>query len=161
MAQGQVVLHTKGAAEARDLGWLALKKVVRGIVVYTQGLCDAAPDAEHRALICAAATLGTRKVAIRVKPILAAALTTTLGTVALVANASLIVASGTGKVRRRTYLWRYTTDGGQTFLHADPTPVAHTAIANLPLGANAGFQIAAKDAKATGPWSQTVTIFVH
>jgi len=161
VAQGQVALHTKGAAETRDIAWLALKKGVRNVVVYVQGLCDAAPDAEHRAAICAAATLGTKKAATHAKAVLAAALTTTLGTVALAANASLIVASGTGKVKRRTYLWRYTINGGQTFVNADPTPVAHTHIANLPLNASVGFQIAAKDSKGTGAWSQTVSIFVH
>ena len=161
LAQGQVALRTRGSAETRDIGWLALKKGVRNVVGYVQGLCDAAPDPEHRAFLCAAATLGTKKVSTHVKAILAAALTTTLGTVVLVANASLIVASGTGKVKRRTYLWRYTTNGGQTFVAADPTPVANTRIANLPLHASVGFQVAAKDSKGIGPWSQAVTIFVH
>ena len=149
LAQGQVTLHTKGAVEERDIGWLALKKVVRGGIVYVQALCDAAPDAEHRAAICAAATLGTMKATTRAKAFLVATLTTTPGTVVLVANASLLVASGTGRAKQRTYLWRYTTNGGQTFVNADSTPVANTVIANLPLHASAGFQVAAKDSKGT------------
>jgi hypothetical protein len=161
MAQGQVALRTKGASEARNLAWLTLKKLTRSSVVYVQGLCDAAPDAEHAVAICAAATLGSKKVAKRVKAVLAAALTTTPGTVALVANASLLVASGTGKAKQRTYLWRYTINGGQAFVNADPTPVAHTEVAGLPLNTSVGFQVAAKDSKGTGPWSQTVTVFVH
>jgi hypothetical protein len=44
---------------------------------------------------------------------------------------------------------------------ADPTPVANTQITGLPLNSDVTFEVAVKDSKSTGAWSQPVTVFVH
>jgi len=160
-ASQQVVTSTKAKGTAadrdrkRDVLWSSLEL----IEAYGQSLCDASP--EQAATIAEMCGFKVSAVGAHAKAILAATLTATPGTAKLHANASLLVASGKGTSKARIFLWRYTTDGGKTFISVDGTPVAEIVIPNLPLGTTVGFQVCAKDADAQGEWSQTVNLFVH
>jgi hypothetical protein len=87
----------------------------------------------------------------------------TPGSVLLEANASLLVAAGTstGKNRNRFFLWRYTLDGGKTYISVDPTSIGRTVIPNLPPATLVGFQVAMKDSVGPGEWSVTTPLFIH
>jgi len=146
---------TQLRAVKRDVLWSSLVSE-RSCV---QILCDNSP--ENAANIAASAGMRLFNTFVPHREILTAELTTTQGQVALKAAASLLVAPGTGKARARTYLWRFSIDGGKTFTNADPTPLAHTLVSGLPAGTLVGFQVAVKDGVGTSEWSQTTALLIH
>jgi hypothetical protein len=74
------------------------------------------------------------------------------------ANASLLKQ---GRRRATTYNWRYTADGGKTWVVAPSTPVAHTTFTGLAPLTVYGVQVCITDATGTTAWSDTATIVVH
>jgi hypothetical protein len=127
---------------------------------YVQFLSDGSP--ENGASYAAAAGMRIVLPGTRVHAILTAALVPGVpGEVRLRACASQLVPPGTGKARKRVYLWRHTLDGGKSFLNDDPTAVANTTVSGLPLGTIVGFQVAVKDALGVSDWCQMVSILVH
>ncbi len=142
------VLNTRARGAAalrivkRDVLWGSLESE-RGCV---QQLCDASPEAAGQ--IAASAGMRIAQQAILHRDVLTVA-------------ASLIEGPGGGKARKRTYLWRFSVDGGKTFVDAGPTPLAHRVVSGLPLGTLVGFQVAVQDGTGAGAWSQTTALFIH
>jgi hypothetical protein len=157
--QAVIVTKAKGMTGARgvkrDILWSSLETQR----AYVQSLIDASP--ELAASYAEAAGMRIAAPPSHDKPILQGKLTSKQGTVALIANASLLVGPGGGKAKHRTYLWRWSSDGGKTFVNAEASPVAHTDVDDLPLNTNVSFEVAVKDSDGTGEWSQIVTVFMH
>ncbi len=152
----------KGAVPARETKrdnlWAGLGSE-RGCV---QILCDANP--EQADSIATSAGMQLKQHSSPDQKILTGVLTTTKGSVALKASLKLLIAmlpSVKGQGGKRTILWRYTLDGGKTFVNADSTPFITTVISGLPLGTDVGFEVALKDRRGTTNWSQTFTLHVY
>jgi hypothetical protein len=140
---------------ARDALWSALESECS----YVQVICDA--NLGQAANYADLSGFKIVSIGSHVKEILAVDVVLGTGTVHLVANKSKLPVPGGRKYSAKTFLWRYTLNGGQTWILADPTPIAKTTIAGLPLMTPVGFAVAMKDSKGTGDWSQTVTVLVH
>jgi hypothetical protein len=148
-----------GAAAARDVARTTFWASLQSEQAMVQTVVDANP--EHAAHFAAIAGMRLAKVPVRHKEDLEALPTTEPGKVLLKANAKALVASGKGKARKRTYLWRYSVDLGTTWIQVEGTPVAYVEIGGLPLNTDVMFQVAVKDSAGTGAWSQAVTLFVR
>jgi hypothetical protein len=140
---------------ARDALWSALESECS----YVQVLCDA--NLGQAANYADLSGFKIVEIGSHEKEILAAQVVLGAGTVHLVANKSKLPVPGGRKYSAKTFLWHYTLNGGQTWIMADPTPIANTTITGLPLMTPIGFAVAMKDSKGTGEWSQTVTVLVH
>lgn len=148
-----------GTAQVRELKLFTLQTSLESERSYVESLCN--QDLEHAFTLAASAGMKVVERHPATKELLAAGLVPTKGTVQLKANASLLEAPGKSKYKQRTYLWRYTLDGGKTFIDAPSTPVSETEIAGLPLMTEVGFEVAVKDSVGQSKWSHTVKIFVH
>ncbi|MEI7891619.1 MAG: hypothetical protein WCI05_00925 [Myxococcales bacterium] len=157
--QAVTIAKVKGMTGARgvkrDVVWSSLEMER----AYVQSLVDASP--ELAASYAEAAGMKIAAAPSHDKPILQGKVTAKPGTVALIANASMLVGPGGGTAKHRTYLWRWTADGGKTVVNAEASPIARTEIDDLPLNTNIGFEVAVKDSEGTGEWSQMITLFVH
>lgn len=155
-SQQTVGTRVKGAAEARKLKFDALVTSLESERMYVQSLCDGSP--EQAANLIKLAGMQVASVGRYQKPILVAMPGVPAGTVDLEANARLLDKSRKGKF----YSWRYTLDGGKTFLAAPSTGAARTSISGLPLLTVVGFQVSVTVNKSPpGDWSQLVSILVH
>jgi hypothetical protein len=155
----QATKNNKSAIPNRDLKRDIVWTSIQSEVAMVQGLCNQSP--EQAAMIAAAAGMGISPHITAPKPVIEATLTLTPGTVLVVANASMVLGASLKTTRNRTWLWRHTLDGGKTFVNDDPTAVARTQITGLPLNTEIGFQVAAKDSKGLGIWTQPYALFVH
>jgi hypothetical protein len=152
----------KGAIPAREAQREILWGGLEGVRGSVQKVCDSNP--EQAAVYASQAGLALLERHPPVPVILAGALTTTKGAVRLKASLALLTAMlppVKGKGGRKTILWRYTLDGGKTFVTADSTPFVTTTIAGLPLETDVGFQVALKDRRGTTSWSQTFVLHVY
>jgi hypothetical protein len=66
-----------------------------------------------------------------------------------------------GKAGKRTIFFRYTLDGGKSFIDVEATPWVTTTVSGLPLNTDVGFQVSLKDRRRRTPWSQTYTVHVY
>ena len=149
---------TRGATSARNSARNDLWTAMQTLLINAQGLADALPAQDAVALLEAAGLVVAKK-GTRAKAVLAATLTSTPGTVLVVANRSLLV----GKARAHKhalFCWMWSTDG-KTWNSVAPTPYAHTEIPGLTLMTTYLFRVSVTVADETDPWSQAVSLLVH
>jgi hypothetical protein len=162
---GQItkVDHAQQLAATRVVGSAAARNVERAVLVamlemergYVQTLCDASPD--KAVAIAQGAGMFVAGVGIRENPLLAAVPGAAPGSVILDANATALV----GKGHRRVFFnWQWTTDGGQSFHGAPPTPIGKTTLEGLPTLTMVGFRVSATTTSGPGEWSPVVSILV-
>jgi hypothetical protein len=138
-----------------DLLWNSLE----ADCTYCQGLCQQNPE---QGLAWANAS-GFHVVLVgdHTKEVITVKVDLGKGVAHLGANKALLPAPSGRKSAALTYLWRHTVDGGKSIVNDDSTPTHVTTLTGLPLGVDVGFQVAVKDSKAVGPWSQWITALVH
>lgn len=147
----------KGAAAARDVQIGVLMGMMGSELLYVQSVADAGNPDE------AISTLHAGGVEIAGytpydKPVLSVTQGPTQGSVALTANATILL----GKNRRRVHFfnWEYTTDG-KTFVSMPSTADVKTTLTGLSPLTTVGFRVAVTLAKSPmGPWSQVVNVLV-
>jgi hypothetical protein len=155
------VVRTKavGSTEARDVQRDALFISLESLRSYVQTMCDQAPANAANLVKLAGMELQGHTVAEH--PILKLTLLPGTGSVKAQASAKQLVAPGGGTAKQRTYLFRYTINGGQSYVVCEGMPVAHITITGLPLNTVVGVAVAVKDDVGTSAWSQTFTINVY
>jgi hypothetical protein len=142
--------------QKRDVLWSSLVSEQ----AYVQRLSDEAP--EMAGVYAEAASMKLARLPVHDKPLLEAFLTSIKGDVELRANASLLAAAaGKSKWTNKTYLWRHRVSGATSWTVDESTSVPLTTVHGLPLRVEVELEVAVKDAKGPGEWSQTVPIFVH
>jgi hypothetical protein len=141
----------------RDAVWTAMVT----LLAYAQSLADIS-TAEVAASTLEMAGLLVVKTGTHQKDILAAELTTTPGTVHLVANAGALTTALEGKRTRKkgTFNWQWSSDG-KTWNNVQSTPLANTDITGLALMTTLLFRVSVTLGKVTGSWSQGVSLLVH
>jgi hypothetical protein len=132
---------------------------IRSEVAMVQTLVDQAP--EQGGVYAAAAGMRLADSTAYDKPPIKAKLTDVPGTVFVAANAGLILGASLKVTRQRSFFWRYSVSQTQVYVDAGSTPIAHTLIEGVPLNVPVGFEVAAKDSKGLGTWSQPFVLFVH
>ncbi len=165
--QGQIAaLDTaQQATSTRARGTVATRNAQRDLLVtsleswrmYVQTLCDANPEQAEALIAAAAMTVG--KLPVYTKPVLRAKLATASGSLTLEANATALV--GRGVKKHASYNWQYSADGGKTWIAAPSTPLASTALAGLTPMTTYAFRVSVTVSKATGEWSQPISILVQ
>jgi len=148
----------KGAATVRDTKRDVLWTALNSLCTYVQGLADAGA-ADHAIMLIEAAGFLVAQVAVHQKPILQAQLTTTQGTVKLIANATVLLGKASAS-KKATFHWQYSTDG-KTWIDGGSTPYAKTSIPNLTLMTTYTFRVSVTVGETTGQWSQAVSLLVH
>jgi hypothetical protein len=157
----QAAMGTKAKGSAtlrntkRDAVWTAMV-ILRA---YVQGLADVM-DAASAASLIEAAGLLVGAVGGHQKALLTATLTTTPGDVHLDANASLLVGKANAS-RKVTFNWQWSGNNGQSWNDARATPYANTDVVGLALMSTYSFRVSVTIGKATGAWSQPVSLLVH
>jgi hypothetical protein len=146
----------KGRAEikARNAQWRVLQKSLRAFVAGVQGLCDAAPDADHAKAIAAQAGLDAKVVPVRITPELRGK---ALGNGAVRLFARRPVPKRNGAF----YEWVMSTDGGKTWTPMATTNTVKTQALGLTPGATVSFRYRTTLKNATSEWSQTIAVLVH
>lgn len=154
-AQKKVTTGTKGLAAVRNVCARELLTELEGARYYVQQLCDANP--EQAVVFIEAAGMVVIGPGAYNKPILAATQLEASTTVHLVANAGLLTKDIKGKVY---FNWQYTTNNGQTWINARPTPHAVTDIVGLAPMQTYGFRVCVGHATGDGAWTAMVTLLV-
>lgn len=148
-AQTNVTSKMPGAVENRKPKYDALMADLRGIVLYVQGLADAAATPDLAVSIIAAAGLDIKNGGSISKPILAASYDKSTGKITLTAKAI-------GK--RASYNWQYATDGGTVWTDLPSTLQAKTVIAGLLLSNKLVFRVMPVTKEGANNWSDAVCI---
>jgi len=139
----------------RDALWTAMQS----LQMYVQGLADVL-SAEAAAALIASAGLRVAGIGLYAKPVLAAILTATPGSVHLVAHRKLLV--GTTHARKNVmFNWEMSANGGQTWTALTSTAYASTDVAGLTLLSTYSFRVSVTIARVAQPWSQAVSVLVH
>lgn len=73
------------------------------------------------------------------------------------ANATALAGKGNKRV---FFNWQWTTDGGQSFHSAPPTPLGKTTIEGLPKLTMVGFRVSVTSTDGAGEWTPVVSILV-
>jgi hypothetical protein len=157
-AQQAVATRGVGLSAARDVSVANLASALGTERAYVQSLVDASP--ERGAEIAALAGMRFVVRTPFVKPLLALALGEPSGIVVARAHAA-VLKEGRGKQRATLFNWRYSADGGKTWVVAPSTPVAHATLTGLTPLTSYGVQVCITDSGGTTAWSDTVTIVVH
>lgn len=147
-AQTLALTRAAGAVTARALKETALRNLLKLLGAYVQSVANNSPS--EAANIFAAAGWTEKTIGKHVKLPLAVT-QGAMGTAHLVATAA-------PKHQKAFYGWRYTTDGGKSYVTAPGTNDAKTVITGLPPGVLVGFQYNMTIKNVTGEWSQTVTL---
>ncbi len=156
-AQQAAATRARGLAAIRNEKLADLASALASERAYVQTLIDAAPGQAQQIVGLAGMTLVMPKSVS--KPLLALALGEPSGIVHATANASLLK-QGRGK-RVTFYNWRFTPDGGKTWIAAPSTPVARTSFTGLTPLTVYGVEVCITDAVGTTSWSDMATIVVH
>jgi hypothetical protein len=157
-AQQAATTRAKGLAAIRDVKVADLASALKSELAYVQTLVDASPEQGQQ--IAQLAGMRLKVVAPAIKPLLALSLGEPAGVVKAEAHAALLK-QGRGASRRTVYNWRYTPDGGKTWIVAPSTPVARTTLTGLAALTSYGVQVCITDTAGTTAWTDTVTIVVH
>jgi hypothetical protein len=150
--------NAKGAAALRDTKRDALWTAMESLRTYVQGLADVL-SAQAAASLIQSAGLVVWEVGTHEKAIISAALTTTLGTVHLEANASLLVGPADA-AKKCMFNWQVSTNG-TTWTDLHGTPLASTDVTGLTPMTNYMFRVSVTIGTVTGAWSQPVGLLVH
>jgi hypothetical protein len=151
-AQTPALARTKCAAELRNARATTLRGLLMLLAAWVASIAAANP-AESAAIIQAAG-FSPRQAKKHDKAALAIKQGSASGTVLAVAKAAR---NGV----RAFYDWRYSTNGGASWIQVQGTNVARTVIGGLPALATASFQVRVTMKNVPGEWSQVVTFFVH
>jgi hypothetical protein len=157
-AQQAAATRASGLAAARNVKLADLASALASECAYVQTLVDAAPGQGQQLAELAGMRFVVRKAA--QKPLLALSLGEPSGIVRASAHAALLK-QGRGKGATTFYNWRYTPDGGKTWVIAPSTPVARATFTGLTPLTSYGVQVCITDTAGTTAWSDTVTIIVH
>lgn len=149
--------RTKGTVPVRNAKRAVLVTSLENLRMYVQTLCDASP--EQAAAIASAASMAVAKVPLHDKPVLQAKQGAQSGTVALIANATLLI--GRGVRKKATFNWEMSADGGKTWLPLPSTPIASTTVAGLTPATTYAFRVCVTVSKTVGEWSQPVMLLVR
>lgn len=147
----------KGLAAARDLKADAVASALESERAMVQVLVDQNPQQAQALAELAGMTLAD--IGVHVKALLALTQGTQPGIVNAEANFTLLK-QGRGKAKKTTVNWRYTLDGGKTFVLSS-TPVARTVFTGIPAASTVGVQVCITDSGGTTEWSQVVSITLH
>jgi hypothetical protein len=157
-AQQATTTRTAGAAATRNVKVTDLANALESERAYVQTLVDASPElAQHLAELAGMHLLAHKPHA---KPLLGLKLGQPTGAIVAKANASLLK-QGRSKKLATTFNWRYTADGGKTWVVAQSTPVAHTTFTGLVPLTTYGVEVCITDTVGTTAWSDTATIVAH
>ena len=148
----------KGLAAARDLKGDALASALESERCSVQILIDDNP--EQAQTLAELAGMNVATVTTRAKALLAVTLGIVSGTVTLVASRKLLK-QGRGKAPLTIINWRYTPDGGKTFIQVPSTPTVKTTITGLAANVLHGFQVCLTDSAGTTDWSPVVSVLVR
>jgi hypothetical protein len=144
----------KAAITARNAKWRNLKKSLKATCAAVQGVCDAAPDAEHAQAIAVAAAFGVKQKPVRTKP--------PLGGRALGNGVVRLYVKVPGKKGTRAYYeWRMSTDGGATWTSLPGTNVSKTEVQGLTSGQKVLFESRTTVKNIVSAWSQSIGVLVH
>jgi hypothetical protein len=157
-AQQAALTRARGLASARNVQARGLASALHTERAYVQSLVDATPDQALRIAELAGMSIAAPRVI--QKPVLALALGEQPGTMTARANATLL-RQGLSRGARVTFNWRYSADGGKTFVAAPSTPLAKASFTGLTSLVAYGVQVCITSAAGTTAWSQMVTILVH
>jgi hypothetical protein len=156
VAQLAAATKAKGLASARNSRRDTLWTAMETLLVYVQGIANTVSVTDAITVIESAGLL-VAKARVQAKALLQAKLTTTPGTVHLVANATLL----RGNTKKHVvYSWAWSLDG-KSWTLVPSTPYARTDIANLTLLTTYWFRVSATVGTAVGEWSQPVSVLVH
>ena len=148
-AQAKALAKAKGAAEARDD---AKKIVVDDLKLLKSGvqtICNQNPG--QAGTIIESAGFFQSKVTLPHKPNLEAVKApVTPGEVLVRARA----------VKRASYEWQYSLDGGKTWLSMGTTTVANTSLLGMAVGTTVWFRFRTTLKKTTSDWSPAISYFV-
>jgi hypothetical protein len=148
-AEVSVRSRGKGLAQARNDKLIQVFTDLEGLRAGVQTLVDTTP--EHDIALAEAAGMGLRKRASRNKPNLAASMTSTSGTVLLVAKA----------VRKGAcYEWQVSSDG-KTWVSVGISTVANITVPNLTPLTTYYFRFRSTFRHTTSDWSQVISFFVQ
>lgn len=148
--------RARGAASVRDVKrdnvWTTLELLLK----YVQSLCDASSEQAEFLIVTAgmkvaeAPTHGKAVLEVRQKH---------SGAVVLSAFVAFLMA-GKG-AKRVSFNWRYTTNGGETWIQPLSTPVGNITIEGLTPMTTVGFCVSVSTADGPGEWSQIVTVLIR
>jgi hypothetical protein len=157
-AQQATATRARGLASTRNGKIVDLANALASERAYVQGLVDASPaqGAEIAELAGMRLVIPNRAA----KPLLALSLGQPSGIVRASAHAALLK-QGRGAQRATTYNWRFTPDGGKTWIAAPSTPVARAVLTGLAPLTSYGVQVCITDTAGTTAWTDTATIVVH
>lgn len=159
-AQQAVIQRTIGAAAKRDVQRDLLWTAMDTERTYIQSLADA--NLARSVAILQNGGLVVVPVVTRAKGLLTLEHGVASGTVECFANVGLLLGDlATRRSQNRFFNWRYTLDGGQTFLPLPSTTHPRTTITGLKPQALVGVEVNLNVAAGPGKWSPTVAITVH
>jgi hypothetical protein len=156
----QVVAGTRARGSAsrrnvkRDELWTTLELLLK----YVQSVADAASSVEGAMVIVEAAAFELAASPTYQKDLLEVRQSQPGAPVELSAYVRLLTA-GKG-ARQVSFNWRYTLNGGESWVQVPSTPVGNTVIAGLPR-TEVGFAVCVSDAEGTDAWTPTVTFDVR
>lgn len=149
LAETSVLSRGKGLAQVRNVLLIKVFTDLEGLRAGVQTLVDASP--ELGSVLSEAAGMGLKKRGTRNKANLAASMTSTSGTVRLVAKA----------VRKgASYEWQYSSDG-TTWVTAGISTVANMTISGLTPLTLYHFRFRSTFRHTTSDWSQVISFFVQ
>ena len=152
-AQSAAANRGKDAIQARNARWSIQKKDLRAVRAAVQGLCDAAPDAEHASAIAVAAGLGVKEKLVHTKEPFAGK---ALGNGVV----KLMVKVPGKKGARVYYAWRMSTDGGKTWLSLPGTNVSFTLVQGLTPATEVQFSSCTTVKNVVSAWSLAISVLV-
>ena len=138
---------------ARNAQWLLLQKSFRAFVGGVQGLCDAAPDADHAKSIAGKAGLDAKVPIVRVTAELRGKALGN-GEVALYGRRPL-------KRSGAFFEWVMSTDGGKTWTSIPTTNTAKTQVPGLTPATTVSFRYRTTLKNVTSEWTQMVAVAVR
>jgi hypothetical protein len=157
-AQQATTTRGTGLVATRNVKVVDLASALESERAYVQTLVDASPElAQHLADLAGMRILAHNP---HPKPLLGLSLGQPTGIIVAKANASLLK-QGRSKKLATTYNWRYSADGGKTWVVAPSTPVVHTTFTGLAPLTTYGVEVCITDTAGTTAWSDTATLVVH
>jgi len=139
-----------GTVAIRNEKHTALVQLLVQLKAYIQAQADANP--ENGASIIQSAGVGVRKTVTRRARVFAAKPGAVSGTAKLVAATA---------AHRASYEWEYSSDGGKTWIAAQPTLQARTTVSGLPSASTVQFRYRAVTKTGATDWSAPVSLVMQ
>jgi hypothetical protein len=158
-AQVAVQLGGHGAAAARDVTLTELWTCLELLLKYVQSLVAKCSEDEAVALILAAG-MKVANAPVHDKRVIEVRQRQS-GTVELFAFVALLRREKGSRSRKINFNWRYTLNGGESWVPLPSTPVGNIVVSGLPPLTEVGFSVSITDADGPGRWCDTVPFLVH